>query len=174
MRRQRFLLFRVYRFQDAKAYAELYDLFYERIRRFLLFKLAKKEDVDELTSEVFLRAWEFTTSSQVENAGALFYKIARNLIADFYRAQSKRREDGLESAEELAGADVLAEQVMIHEESDELLRAMKKLKEEYREVLVMRFLDQMSIKEIAGALEKTSNNVRVLLSRAKKALKESV
>lgn len=171
MRRQKFLLFRVYRFQDNTAYAELYDLYYQKIRRYIFFKVPRAEDADELTAEVFLRGWEYATSSRVENSGALFYRIAQNLIADFYR---KRQVDtSIDQIEEVAQQGrSLADQIAQSEEEKALIQSLQKLKEEYRDVLVMKFLDEMSVKEIALILEKTPNNIRVTLYRAKKALRE--
>ena len=174
MQRQQFLLFRVFRFQDAKAYSELYDLYVARMRRYVFFKVPKPEDADELTAEVFLRGWEYATSSQVEYPGALFYKIARNVIADFYRRYQE--ESSLEDVKEVADQSrpSLGDQVDLKDETDALLAKLKLLKEEYREVLIMRYLDEMSIKEIALATEKNQTNIRVLLHRAKSALKSLV
>jgi len=170
MKRQKFLLFRVYRFQDTEAYGDLYDLYYERIRRFTHFKLPKPEDADEVTAEVFLRGWEYATSTRVENAPALFYRIARNTIADFYR--KRKEETALDEAGQIASKEDVQEEVAQREESEELLKLLRQLKEEYSEILIMRHLDEMSVKEIAAAFEKTPNNIRVLLHRAKKALEE--
>lgn len=171
MRRQQFLLFRVYRFQDAAAYGELYDAFHDRIRRYISFKVSHRDDIDELVSEVFLRGWEYATSSKVDNINALFYRIARNLIADHYR--SKKITGPLEEAENLPEKGRgLEETVMINEEFRHIMQKLEKLKEEYREVLVMKYLDELSIPEISSALDKNPNNVRVLLHRAKKALQE--
>lgn len=173
MRRQQFLLFRIYRFQDAAAYGELYDAFYERIHRYITFKIPHFEDVDELTSEVFLRGWEYATASKVENFNALVYRIARNLIADYYR--SKKVTGPIEEAEaQIQPGRSLEETVMIKEEFRHIMQKLNKLKDEYRDVLVMRFLDELSIAEIAEALEKTPNTVRVTLHRAKKALQEII
>lgn len=169
--KQTFYLFRVYRFQDTKAYAALYDLYFDRIRRFLYFKLPTEKDADELTAEVFLRGWEYATSSRVEHAGALFYRIARNITADYYRKNSITEVD-ISEAKQMPANDDLEERVMIHDESRLLLQKLKKLQANYQEILIMRFLDEMSIKEIADALEERPNNIRVRLHRAKKALQE--
>jgi RNA polymerase sigma-70 factor, ECF subfamily len=172
MRRQQFLMFRVYRFQDTKAYSELYDFYATRVRRYIFFKVPRPEDADELTADVFLRGWEYATANKVDQASSFFYRIARNAIADFYRKHHDLVE--LDEAKEVphAAGQTVAEEVADKEETSQVLDAMKQLKEEYREVLMMRFLDEMSIKEIALALDKTSINVRVLLHRAKKALKD--
>lgn len=169
MRRQKFLLFRVYQFQDTQAYAELYDLYFDKIRRYVYFKMPVCGEIDEITAEVFLRGWEYTTSSRVENPSALFYKIARNLIADFYR--QRKEEVSLENVADVDSGENLQESVASRLESDDLILKIKLLKDEYREVLIMKYLDEMSIGEIADALEKTSNSVRVILHRAKKALR---
>lgn len=169
MRHQKFLLFRVYRFRDSAAYARLYDQYFPKIRRYVYFKVPKAEDTDELTAEVFLRGWEYATSSKVENPGALFYRIARNLIADFYR---RRREEESLDQQEVPSTENLEREVTEADEQQQLIGQLRKLKEEYRDVLVMKYLDEMSVKEISVILEKTPNNVRVLLHRAKNALKE--
>lgn len=169
MRRQKFLLFRVYRFRDTGAYGQLYDHYFSKIRRYVYFKVPRGEDADELTAEVFLRGWEYATSSRVENPGALFYRIARNLVADFYR---QRQETESTDGREFVGEDHLEEKIAEKEEQKALIRKLRQLKDEYREILVMRYLDEMSVKEIALMLEKTPNNVRVTLHRAKNALKE--
>jgi RNA polymerase sigma-70 factor (ECF subfamily) len=170
--REKFLAFRVSRYADREAYGEIYDLFADRIRRFLVFKLPRTEDADELTNEVFLRGWEYMSSGTVNNLNAFFFRIARNLIADFYR-KYKITED-IQSAEVLDAGISVERDVAIKLEGDDLLGVLRTLKDEYREVLVMRYLSEMEVGEIASALEKTSNGVRVLLHRAKKALQEKV
>lgn len=170
--RQKFLTFRVYRYRDTAAYGELYDLHADRIRRYLVFKVPRREDADELTSEVFLRGWEYMTTSSVDNTTAFFFRIARNLVADFYRKYKPTEE--LDKAENVVGLASLSEQIATKVESDGLLEKLKEVKDEYREVLVMRYLSEMEVGEIASALEKSPNSVRVLLHRAKKAIQKIV
>jgi RNA polymerase sigma-70 factor (ECF subfamily) len=170
----KFLAFRVYRFADTKAFRQLHELHASRLRRYIAFKVNRPEDADELTSEVFLRAWEYMTAQKVDNVTAFFYRIARNLIADHYRKGTKSEPltAALERTLEAPGS--VARDIEIKEESDELLVIMRQLKPEHREVLLMRYQDEMNIKEIADALEKTPNAIRVLLHRAKQALKRNV
>ena len=167
--RQKFLAFRIYRHRDTAAYGQLYDMNAERIRRFLVFKVPRQEDADELTSEVFLRGWEYMTTSHVDNATALLFRIARNLVADFYRKYHPN--EGIEFAETVPSAESLHDAVAIKLAGDDLIARLTLIKAEYRDVLVMRYLSEMNVGEIASALEKTPNSVRVLLHRAKKALR---
>lgn len=170
--REKFLSYRVHRHQDSTAYGEIFDLYADRIRRFLAFKLPRNEDADELTSEVFLRGWEYMTSGAVNNLNAFFFRIARNLVADFYRKYKATEE--LSYASDKDTGQSVSEDVATKLESDELINSLRGIKDEYREILVMRYLSEMEVGEIASALEKTSNGVRVLLHRAKKALQEKM
>lgn len=167
-----FLAFRVYRFRDRDAYGRLYDQYAAAIRRFLSQKLARKEDIDELTSEVFLRGWEYMTSGSVENPQAFFFRIAHNLVADFYRKGQRTEMLTEELAETLASPTSLAEDVARQDEAQALVRKLQQLKEEYRQVLTLKYFSEMSVIEIAETLEKSPNAVRVLLFRAKRALKK--
>lgn len=166
----KFLALRIYRNRDAKAFDELYDLYWRRLHRYLLTKLPRPEDATEITSEVFLRGWEYMTSSRVDNVTGLVYRIARNLVADFYRTQ--KTTESLDDHEPfLAAPGSLEKEVMVKNETEGLLIQLKSLKDEYREVIVLRFLNEMDIAEIAEALEKTPNHVRVTLHRALKSLR---
>lgn len=169
--RTKYLAKRVFTARDGQAYGELYDLYADRIRKFLFFKLPKKEDAEDLLHETFLRAWEYMTSSLVEDVQALLFRIARNLIADFYR---KKKPESLTEALEASLHDTenLEQITDTHLEGERALKMLKELKGEYQEVLVMRYLSEMDIDEIAVALTKTPNNIRVLLHRAKAAFKK--
>ncbi len=169
LHRNKFLLFRVFRFRDTGAYGELYNFYISRIRRFIAFRVPVAEDAEELAAEVFLRGWEYATSSLVNNPPALFYRIARNVIADYYR---KRHQDGgIEEAENVADKQDIVGDLSDKQDEQRLISLIRGMKEEYRDVLVMRYLDDLSIGEIAQSLEKTAGSVRVILHRAKKALK---
>ncbi len=169
--RTKYLAKRVFTARDGQAYGTLYDLYADRIRKFLFFKLPRKEDAEDLLHETFLRAWEYMTSSPVEDVGALLFRIARNLIADFYR---KKTPEALTEALEasLKNNDDLEQKTDTKMEGEQVIQALQGMKEEYKEVLVMRYLSEMEIEEIAAALTKSPNNIRVLLHRAKAALKK--
>lgn len=170
----KFLTFRVFRFADAKAFRQLHKLHAARLRHYIAYRVARGEDADELTSEVFLRAWEYMTAQHVENATALFFRIARNLIADHYRKSGRTVPLTPVMEDTVAAPGSVVGQLQVQEETAELLKVMAGLKDEYRDVLLMKYQDEMSTEEIGEILGKTNNAVRVLLHRAKQALKDSV
>ena len=139
-----------------------------------ILRVGRPEDADEITNEVFLRSWEYMTAQQVENVTALFFRIARNLIADHYRKSGRTVPLTPIMEDNLAAPGSIEHDAQVKEEMSDLVEIMKGLKDEYREVLELRYQDEMSIDEIAELLGKTPNAVRVLLHRAKQALKKKV
>ncbi len=167
--REQFLLHRIRSAQDAVAYAELYDAYLQRIYRFIYFKVKVQQDAEELTSEVFLGAWTYLCGNTVRNVNALFYRMARNKLADFYRAQ-KEDVDLAAAATIDDGTNVEAELELTVAHA-RVLEALEHLHGEYAQLISMRYLDELEISEIADVLGKTRNNVRVTLHRAMAALK---
>jgi RNA polymerase sigma-70 factor (ECF subfamily) len=109
----------------------------------------------------------------VRHLSALLYRIARNRVIDFYRQRASRGE-----VESLAPNDeILADtrdqfgKLDAKLDVEALAPALRSLKDEYREVLVMKYIDELDNDEIAEAIGKTQGNVRVLLHRAMNALR---
>lgn len=168
------LLARVYALGDKDAFIELYDRHASKIQRFLVFKLPSEQDVEDELNNVFLRAWTYTTDTQVDSFGGLLYKIARNRVADFYRSRPDQANVSItEEVIEIvgdSGAGVKEMEVMA--EMRLLETSLAKIKKSYREVVVMHYIDKVPISEIAVALDKTENNVRVMLHRAIQSIKK--
>lgn len=168
MLNEKFILFRIHRFRDKSAYAKLYERYHKNILDFASFKMPRKQDAEEITSEVFLRGWEYATSNRVDNIKALFYRIARNQIADFYR--KRKAEDSLDELADIAEDQEIEERIDLSESANKLIAKIRALKGDMSEVCVMHYVNELSVKEIADILDKSPNNVRVILHRAKTAL----
>ncbi|MBD3251267.1 RNA polymerase sigma factor, partial [Candidatus Uhrbacteria bacterium] len=85
----RYLLFRIRQQQDPQAFARLYDRYVSAIFRFVMLKVPSKSDAEDITSEVFLKCWNYLQEHHdVKQIRALLYRIARNAIADWYRVRS--------------------------------------------------------------------------------------
>ncbi len=163
--------------QDPDAYAQFYDLYVEKIYRFIFFKVNTTHDAQDLTSEVFLKLWQtIKGGKQIRNLNAFIYMVARNTVIDFYR--QKNREDlSTQDIEQTQVTDArieLVEHQVKNQGLDQIGQGLKNLKDEYREVVVLRFMDELSIGEIAQVLGKSQGAVRVLIHRALKALKENI
>jgi len=162
---------------DKEAFIRVYDENVSDIYRFVYFK----DEAHDLTSAVFLKAWNHIQTNSLENAKtlrALLYKVARNIIIDYYRDRSGRQSLSLDDeAKRIDVADESQDQAGQADQAADLELIRKKLpllKEEYREVIIMRFVNDLSLEEMADISGKNKGNIRVLLHRALKALKELV
>jgi RNA polymerase sigma-70 factor (ECF subfamily) len=165
-----------------KIFSKIYDQYIDKIYRFIFFKVNSQEIAQDLTSETFLRGWEAFEKSQnpttndqkIENPQAFLYKIARNLVTDHYREKGKTQ---IVSADYVNITDPrtnLEEKAVLNSDLDTIRLALTSLKEDYQNVIIWHYLDDLSISEIAKMLEKSEDATRVQLHRALKALKNSI
>jgi RNA polymerase sigma-70 factor (ECF subfamily) len=162
---------------ESSAFGLLYDKYQEQIFRFIYVKVGRREDAEDLAAQVFLQA--LTNLSDWRDLGYPFsswlYRIARNAVADFYRASKKTAslEDipveqlGLMARELEVDTDIALSVHRVRE-------AMSSLKEEYQDVLLMRFVDDMSIKDTAAAIGKSEGATKLLTHRAVRTLREKL
>ena len=161
-----------------KEFIELYDNYSSRIYRFIILKVNSQEDSEDLTSEAFFKFWESVKrKNKINNPKALLYKIAVNLVTDFYRKKS-RKEISLDSKEsilsDIRDKNDLNIQTTVNSDMDGIKKAISELKETHQNVIVWRYLDELSIKEISHILDKPEGSTRVLIHRAMKELKKKM
>jgi len=168
--------------RDKEVFTLIYDENVKDINRFIYFKVGNTDDANDLTSMVFLKTWNHIQNNSLGDAKtlrALLYKVARNIIIDFYRERSGKTPLSLDDEENKI--EVIDNKSLDkHQDLDDIqdLEMIKNklplLKEEYREVIVMRFVNDLSLEEIADITKKTKGNIRVLLHRALNALKNLI
>lgn len=163
---EKLLLHRIRTSGDSEAFGKLYDLYIQRIYRFVYFKVPSTEEAQDVTSDTFLRLWQFLQAGNtVQHLGALLYEIARNTIIDHQRRHRPTESLDEDFALEIPDAHGLAK---IHRSAEvsEVLAAVRLLKDQYREVIVMRYVDGLSSGEIAVLLKKSPGAIRILLHRS--------
>jgi RNA polymerase sigma factor (sigma-70 family) len=143
-----------------------------QLHRYLLRRLQHREDAKDLLQQVFMRWWQAPKPLDVRQPEAYLYRIASNVLSEFVMWSSRQRVtyDSL-TAEELAErlpseADAptdLSEQLGVQQQLERILAQIPPM---YRAVLVLRTRDDMSVTEIAEALQISANTVRVYLYRA--------
>jgi RNA polymerase sigma-70 factor, ECF subfamily len=151
-----------------------YDEYSDAIFRYCCFKVSDREKAIDLTQDVFVKVWQYLLAgNEVENMKALLYKVARNLIIDEYR---KKKFDSLDTMSE-AGfepADTGQLDTISIVEAGLLVERIKELPDAYSEVVFMRYVDDLSVKEIAEALGEQENNVSVRIHRGLHKLKANI
>lgn len=161
-----------------EQFTQAYDTYSEAILRHIYFRVSDRNVAEDLTQETFFKAWRHIASSkgvEIKSFKAFFYKIANNLIIDHYR-QKPRATISLENIPEKEMA-YEAEQEKEAERAIEkgvIERHLSELKDEYRQILLYRYVDDLSIKEIGDITGKSPNNIGVMIHRAIKLLKEKM
>lgn len=158
---------------DAQAFGELYEAYAPRLFRYLFAHLENRLDAEDLTEDVFLRVWQALPAYREQGipfAGFVF-RVARNALIDHYRRTRRRKPDlETDSIEEFIPDPTPTLQA--HLEHKEMREALGKLREEYRMVLNLRFLADLSPEETAQAMGRSAGAVRVLQHRALAALRK--
>ncbi len=166
---------------DKEAFIKVYDESVNDIYRFVYFKIGSKEEANDLTSMIFLKTWNHIQTNSLEDSKtlrALLYKIARNTIIDHYRESGHKLSSSLDDENNKIEIidDTQSPQERLDQEANlELIKAkLPLLKEEYREVIIMKFINDLSLEEISDISGKSRGNVRVLLHRSLNALRQLV
>lgn len=160
---------------DISAFGDLYQRYQEVIYRYVLARVPDATTAEDLTEVVFLNAYE--ALDRYEDRGAPYtaflYRVARNLITDFYR---KRKEEvSLEAVSGQVSEVVQLDEKMVRREGHKELReALEGLREDYREVIRLRVILELSTTEVADWMDRSEGAVRVLLHRALNALRETM
>lgn len=156
-----------------KQFLEAYDRFAEKIFRHIYFKLSDRERAKELMQETFMKSWLFISNGGVvENLKAFLRKTADNLIIDEYRKKKELHLDDLiEVGAQFEGRE-RSDDVKNKIDAEIVVRILDYLRPKYREVIVMRYLNDMSVSEIARLVGESENVVSVRINRAIKMLKK--
>jgi RNA polymerase sigma-70 factor, ECF subfamily len=155
--------------RDPARFAELYELNFERVYAYIVRRVQDRAEAEDLTAEVFHQA--LANLSRFEWRGIPFavwlFRIAGNLISD-RRQRSGREVAGDEIIDAAQVGPVEIEEV---ERRATLFRLVETLPAEQKRVLIMRFVDQKSIKQVSQAIRKTEGAVKQLQFRALSALR---
>jgi RNA polymerase sigma factor (sigma-70 family) len=156
-----------------KGFLKAHQDYSEAIYRHCFFRVFSKTRAEELVQETFMRVWQYLVQGKtVDNMRAFLYRVANNLIIDESR---KKKEESLEVIMEKSpgyepfyeGHKAIEKQIMYKE----IVEGMKDLPSDYKEILILRYIEDLDPKEIAEILETNANNVSVKINRAVKALK---
>lgn len=162
---------------DAEAFGQIYDAYVDSIYRYLYYRVGSHAVAEDLTSETFLRALRRIDSFtwQGKDIGAWFVTIARNLVTDHVKSSRFRLE--VTTADMLdadRADDGIEEEVLGRLQNAALLDAVRRLKPEQQECIVLRFLQGLSVAETAAVMKRSDGAVKQLQLRAVRALAKLV
>lgn len=179
--------------QDGASlnFTDLHNRLYGAVFSFVRLRIKDKEEVQDIVQDVFLKAYNSWTDSSSgipdeKTAKNFLYIMARQRMIDIWRSSRSRFQTDLlntnqESAlgedggdfDALAGDEPLPEDLFVQNENKDLVvNLLNKLKKEEREILMLRFLDELEYKELARIYKTSEDNIRQKVSRSLQNLKK--
>ena len=153
--------------RDPEAFGRLYDMYVDRVYRHVYYRVGNVADAEDLTQQVFLKAWRVIGRYKKTASPFLAWlmTISHNLVIDFYRTKKKKTyleaevmaEDSASRPEKIAEARF---------DQQQLRRVILQLPGDQQQVVLLRFIEGFEFKEIASLLGKSEGAIRVILHRA--------
>jgi len=157
-----------------KRFVSYYNTYFEKIYRYIFFRSGRdRELAEDLTSEVMIKAYEaFDDFDQSKNFSVWIYRIAHNHLVDHYK-KVKKEIVAIEDAEnELEKDEKIVENTDSKLSMEQVEMVLEMLPDQQKEIIMMKYFQELSHKEIAGIMDMTEAHVRVLAHRALEMLKK--
>ncbi len=160
---------------DKEAFGQLYEIYVDRIYNYVYYRTGNVADAEDLTAKIFMRAMQHIHRYVDKGVpfSAWLYRIAHNLVANWYRDNSRRKvislddvsnwrvqEDGPEFAAQLT------------EDKDALLQAIRRLPADRQELLILKFVERLSNAEVGEIMGRSEGAIKSLYHRTLLSLKE--
>jgi RNA polymerase sigma factor (sigma-70 family) len=158
---------------DVEAFGELYTNHVTKIYRYIYYNVHDKEHAEDITQEVFLKAWKAIGScrGKEKTFSSWLYRIAHNLIIDKLRKSQKQSSREAELPESIRDT---SDRMEISLEQRDLLKVIDVLSPNQRQVIVMKFIEEMDNREIAETMGKSTGAIRILQMRALETLRKTL
>ena len=153
---------------DLNALEALYDRYSEGIFNYMYRRLGDVETAEDLSAQVFLQMLEALQSDRAWRTAfdAWLYRIAHNLVVDYHRKHSRRARVSLDDAPPIQAADGNPVDITQRKLTrEQVMRAVHELTPEQAEVVTLRFVEGLSISQVAGRMDKTEGAVKALQFR---------
>lgn len=159
---------------DRRAFGPLYRRYLERVYGYCFYLLGDHHDAEDVTERTFLAA--LAAIDRFRDEGATFrawlFRIAHNEVANALRRRQRHATAPLDETPEPAGGDDPAAVVSAEDDARRVRAAVARLPDDRRQVLILRFVDGLSAREIGAVLGRSEGAVRVLQHRALRDLAE--
>ncbi|MBI1971350.1 MAG: RNA polymerase sigma factor [Candidatus Wildermuthbacteria bacterium] len=160
---------------SLQQFLKAYDDFADAIFRYCYIRVFEREMANDLVQETFVRTWKYMAEGkEIQNIRAFLYKTATNLIIDQKRKKTAvsfelLQEKGL-LPRHTNGTEKLVESI----DAKDALQKLSQLPSHYGEVVAMRYVEELSVREIAEILGETENTISVRIHRALQALRKII
>ena len=162
---------------DRDAFGQLYERYVERIYNYVYYRTGNPHDAEDLTARVFQRAMNHIVNYTDRGVpfSAWLYRIAHNLVANWHRDRSRKQEIPLDDIPILPTKGDHPERNLVRsQEEDALLRMIRKLPPERQNLLILKFVENMSNAEIGKIMGRSEGAVKSLYHRTLLALTDKL
>lgn len=161
---------------DREAFGQLYELYVDRIYNYVYYRTGSSQEAEDLTSRVFFRALRHI--SRYEDRGAPFsawlYRIARNMLANWYRDNDKRKMIPLDNISRKHLSENPELDTERDQEREALLSAIRRLPAARQELLILKFVEQMPNAEIGQIMGRSEGAIKSLYHRTLLSLRDEM
>ncbi|KKQ77889.1 MAG: ECF subfamily RNA polymerase sigma-24 subunit [Parcubacteria group bacterium GW2011_GWA1_38_7] len=166
--------------KQKNLFKEIYGKEADRIFRFVLLRISKKDEALDITGDVFLKLWQtMYNDKQIDNPRAFLFAITRNKIIDWYRKKKAVSLDQMLESEDGDGKFIPQIRdpdshikIMASAEAKEVIAVFKNLNPQDAEIMILRFVDGLRPQEIAEELGVSSNSISIRITRLILKLRE--
>lgn len=162
---------------NTEAFSVLYERYVSRIYNYIYYRTGNPHEAEDLTSRVFHRALHHI--DHYDNRGVPFsawlYRIAHNLVANWHRDNSRRREVPLEDYTQHPQRSQAPEaSVVDNQEMEEMLKVIRRLPSDRQQLLILKFVEGMSNAEVAIIMRRSEGAIKSLYHRTLLALRDEL
>ncbi len=162
---------------DSEAFGLLYERYVTRIFNYIYYRTGNSADAEDLTGRVFFRALRHIRTYDERGLpfSAWLYRIAHNLVANWHRDNSRRKEipldDGLMAPNTTGHPE---HEALKNEENENLMRVIRRLPDERQQLLILKFIDHLSNAEIGVIMGRTEGAIKSLYHRTLLTVREDL
>lgn len=160
---------------DPEAFGELYELYVDKIYNYVYYRTGNHHDAEDLTAKTFYQAMRHIRRYVDRGLpfSAWLYRIAHNLLANWHRDHSRRQVIALDEIAMTTGRSNPEDKLELEDEQRRLLRMLRHMPVERQELLILKFVEQMSNQEIAQIMGRSEGAIKSLYHRTLLALRDA-
>lgn len=162
--------------QDKEAFGELYSRYVDKIYSYVYYRTGNNHDAEDLTARVFFRAIQHIENYEDQGVpfSAWLYRIAHNLLANWYRDQSRRQMLSLDSIAQWHVEDSPELATELLEDREALLAAIRRLPSDRQELLILKYVERMSNADIGDIMGRSEGAIKSLYHRTLLSLRDDL
>ena len=162
---------------DTEAFSFLYERYVTRIYNYIYYRTGNPHEAEDLTSRVFHRALHHISHYDIRGVpfSAWLYRIAHNLVANWHRDNSRRKEVPLDDYMQQPQRSLAPEASLVdNQEMEDLLKVIRRMPADRQQLLILKFVEGMSNAEVAVIMMRSEGAIKSLYHRTLMALRDEL